>query len=326
MKNFTLLLLCLTISFWSYSQCTSITGGNYGNLVAVNDGTVEAIVNDNWPNAEYSAIENLIIGNNYTVTGTNTTSIYITIAEIDWGAPALGGTVLGHGVSSVSFTATTTDVIIHWHLDALCNTQDSDDTVTTIQCTSCSCTAATAPDAATGPTPADGAVNVPINVTDPLDPFIAGFSWTDNGAATSYDWTLTGVGTAGGVTNPVDIFYDWAYNTTYSWSVTSTNCLGNITSATFSFTTEADPALSVDDNQIKLFSVFPNPFKDVITIDTNLTIESLTIDNQIGQRVMGIKQSDIINNEVNLSKLSTGLYFMNVSSQDKTQSIKIIKE
>ncbi len=87
-----------------------------------------------------------------------------------------------------------------------------------------------------------------------------------------------------------------------------------------------DPLLSVDDNQIKLFNVYPNPVKDVINIDTNLTIDSITIFNQLGQNVMQLKSGDILNNEVNLSKLSNGLYFMNISSEDKSQTIKIIKE
>ena len=327
MKKITLLVLCLTVSFWSYSQCTTITGDNYGNLVVANDGTAEQIAADNWPNAEYSAIENLIIGNTYTVTGTNTTSIYITIAEIDWAAPVIGGTVLGHGASSVDFTATTTDVIIHWHLDAACTTQASDATVTTIQCTSasCSCTASSAPDGGVATTPIDGAIDVAIDNSG-ANPGIS-FEWTDNGEATSYDFNIVGVGTASGVTNPTTITYSgWAYDTTFSWSITSRNCLGEVTSANFSFTTEADPALSTAEINTQLFSVYPNPVKNKVTIDTNLKIDNITIFNQLGQNVLQVKGENIINKKVDLTTLTTGLYFMNISAEDETQSIKIIKE
>ncbi|HIC32105.1 MAG TPA: T9SS type A sorting domain-containing protein [Flavobacteriaceae bacterium] len=329
MKKITLFLFTIMISYISYSQCTTTSGGNYGNHVMVNDGTAEQIAVDNWPNAEYSAIEGLIPGNTYTVTGTNTTSIYITIAEIDWANPVLGGTVLGHGASSVSFTATTVDVIIHWHLDALCNTQASDDTLTTIQCTSvsCSCTAAAAPDAAVATYPANGAIDIPIDMTDPANPVISGFAWTDNGEATNYDWNLAGVGSATGVANPVDITYgSWAYSTTYTWSITSTNCLGTVTSIDYTFTTEADPNLSTDEFEAESFSVYPNPTSDLITIKTNLSISNVEIFNQLGQRVMSLREDQLNNNTINVKEFNNGIYFMTINSGDKKQTLKFIKE
>ncbi|RSK39924.1 T9SS type A sorting domain-containing protein [Mangrovimonas spongiae] len=328
MKKITLLLfLNLITSFGVYSQCTTISGGNYGNLVMVNDGTAEQIATDNWPNAEYSAIEGLIIGNTYTVTGTNSTSIYITVAEIDWDNPSTGGTVLGHGASSVSFTATTTDVIIHWHLDALCNTQASDATLTTIQCTSpsCTCTATVLPDAAVATYPADGATDVPIDMTDPANPVINGFTWTDNGEATNYTYNLTSVGSVNGVANPVNITYTWAYSTTYTWSVTSTNCLGEVTSADFTFTTEADPELSIDEFEAQGFSLYPNPTSDLISVKTNLDITSIDIFDQLGKKVMQIDDSNF-DNTIDVKNFDDGIYFMTITSGDKKQTLKFIKQ
>ena len=328
MKKITLLLLCLTVSFWSYGQCTTFTN-NYGNLTMANDGTAETISADNWPDAEYSIIEGLIIGNTYTVTGTNTASIYITIAETPPPPDTLDiGAVITHGASSVNFTATTTRILIFWHLDALCNTQAGIDTLTTIQCTSpsCTCTALSAPDAATGPTPADGAIDVPIDISDPLNPVITGFAWTDNGVATNYDFNIIGVGTANGVSNPVDIVYDWAYNTTYSWSITSTNCLGTITSAEFSFTTEADPALSTTEFNAQLFSIYPNPAQDIISIKTNVSINNVDIFNQLGQRIMQFNANDLTDKTIKINNLNNGIYFMKIISDSKQQTIKFIKE
>jgi len=326
MKKITLLLLCLTVSLSSYSQCTTFDGGNYGNHIMANDGTVETIATDNWPNAEFSLIEGLVVGNTYTVTGTNTSSVYITITETPSDFSVIG-TVINHGATSVNFTATTAQIIIFWHLDASCNTQDSDDTLTTIQCTSptCTCTAS-APDAAAGPTPADGAIDVPIDISDPLGPFIAGFSWTDNGEATNYDWTLTGVGTASGVSNPIDIYYTWEYSTTYSWSVTSKNCVGTITSATFSFTTEADPALSTTEFNAQLFGVYPNPAQDIISIKTDITINNVDIFNLLGQRIIKFNTNDLKDKTMNISNLKNGVYFMKIISDSKQQTIKFIKE
>ena len=64
----------------------------------------------------------------------------------------------------------------------------------------------------------------------------------------------------------------------------------------------------------------------MVTIDTNLNIDNITIFNQLGQNVMQVKGENIINKKVDLTTLTTGLYFMNISAEDKTQSIKIIKE
>ncbi len=431
MKKITLLfILSLAMVNWSFSQCTTTSGGNYGNLTMANDGTAEQIAADNWPNAEYSVIEGLIVGNTYTVVGTNTTSIYITVTETP-PPPAIAiGTTIVHGASTVSFTATTPDILIFWHLDALCGTQDSDATVTTIQCTSasCSCTAASAPDGAIATIPADGAIDVLIDNSG-ATPGIS-FEWTDNGEATSYDFNIVGVGTASGVTNPTTITYPgWAYDTTYSWSITSTNCLGTVTSAEYTFTTgsctalaapgatatpgPADMAidvvlndnggnpsldfswvegagepsdsftinidtvnppvansftnfvngdsisdlaisttyfwsvdavncfgttagpvwsfttsdlLSTEENKLNLFKVYPNPVKNIITIETALTIDSIDVVNQLGQNVLTLNSNRIINNQVDLSSLSQGLYFMNIRSGDKSESIKTVKD
>ncbi|WGD35270.1 T9SS type A sorting domain-containing protein [Olleya sp. YS] len=447
MKKITFLIIfCLTATTWMYSQCTTITGGNYGNLVVANDGSAEQIAIDNWPNAEYSAIEGLIPGNTYTVTGTNTTSIYITIAEIDWANPMLGGTVLVHGPSSVSFTATTTDVIIHWHLDALCSTQASDNTLTTIQCTSAtcsctatsspgaptgptpgnmaidipidatdpanllitpfswvdgagdpatsytlslgvtptgddigsisgatngnginytwdynttyywkvnaincfgsdesavwsftttSCTATAAPDAVTTPTPSDGAIDVPIDATDPANLLITPFSWVDAATgdpATSYTLSLgttpTGddIGTIDPATNGNGIVYTWAYSTTYYWYVTGVNCVGSAPGAIYSFTTEADPALSIDEFDANTFSIYPNPAKNEISIKTDISFDSVAIYNQLGQRVLQLNSDKLIDNTINISDLNSGIFFMKIKSNDKEQTIKFIKE
>ncbi|GAA4268409.1 T9SS type A sorting domain-containing protein [Hyunsoonleella aestuarii] len=329
MKKITLLFLCLVVVTWSHAQCTTTSGGLYpGSVVTIlNDGTAEQIAADNWPNAEVSAISGLIIGNTYTVAGTNTTSLYITVAEAPSDFATFGVNIV-HGASSVSFTATTSEIWIFWHLDVLCRTQDSDNTTTTIQCTSltCTCTANSAPDAAVATTPIDNATNVAIDVSDPANRFISGFAWTDNGEATSYDFNIIGVGTATGVSNPVDITYTWLYSTTYSWSITSTNCLGNVTSSTFSFTTEADPALSVSEFDTNKFSVYPNPAKNSLNIKSDISFYSVEIYNQLGQSVIQVNADELVNKSVNISSLNNGIYFMKISAIGREQTLKFVKE
>lgn len=329
MKKITLLLLCLTTSLWSYSQCTSFTGGNYGGVTMANDGTAEQIAADNWPNAEYSVIENLVIGNTYTVTGTNTTSIYITVTETTPPPGISIGAVITHGASTVSFVATTPDILIFWHLDAACTTQASDDTLTTIQCTSasCSCTAGAAPDAAVATYPADGAVDIPIDNSG-ATPAILGFAWTDNGEATSYDINYPGIGTLSGASNPQDVqSTSFTYNTTFTWTVTSTNCLGTVTSATYTFTTEMDPSLSTEEfesnNSISHFyNVNTNDltFKSSSLPFTNVEIYSI-----LGQQVLNNKLSET-NETISLSNLTDGIYIAKVSVDGRTEAIKFVKK
>ncbi|CAH8282585.1 putative secreted protein (Por secretion system target) [Mariniflexile fucanivorans] len=192
-----------------------------------------------------------------------------------------------------------------------------------------------APDAVTTPAPTDTTINVPIDATDPANLLIAPFTWvaaTTGDPATSFNINLgtnaagNNIGTISGFNSGGGVIFDWAYNTTYYWSINAVNFGGSTPSAVWSFTTESDPSLSINDDQLKLFHVFPNPVKGVVTINTNKTIESISIMNQLGQKIMNFNQSQIFNNKVDLTSLKKGMYFMNISSENKSQSIKIIKD
>ncbi len=425
MKKITLLFIaCIAMVTWSYSQCTTSAGGQWPSttVTLANNGGVETIVSNNWPNAEYSIIENVLPGSDYTVAATP--SLYITVTN------TADDSVIVHGAGSVSFTAAAgvTGLTIYWHLDATCAVQASGDTVTTIQCTTCtctfteapscvteilpadgetsaimgsgpsmtftwnsdplaesyelfingfsqgprssgitftgltyataytwqvvpsncfgtatgcptwsftteSCTVLAAPNAVSTPTPADIAIDIPIDATDPANLLVTPFAWvaaTSGDPATSFNISLgtdtagTDIGTLDNFTNGEGVIYTWANNTTYYWSVEAVNCIGTTAGPVWSFTTGT--ALSVDDNQINLFSVYPNPVKDVLKIKTDLSIDSVKILNQLGQNVLAIDGNKIFNNEIDLSSLSSGLYFMNISSDEKSQTIKVIKE
>ena len=72
--------------------------------------------------------------------------------------------------------------------------------------------------------------------------------------------------------------------------------------------------------------MYPNSVKDVITINTNKVINSITVVNQLGQTVKVIQEKEISNNTINLSNLSKRLYFILIKIENNTQSFKIIKE
>ncbi len=330
MKKITFLLLtCLAMTTWSYGQCTTTTGGAYpSNVVNIlNLGTPETIAADNWPNAEFSGIGNLIVGNTYTITGTNTTSLYITVAEA---LPDFSnfGTVITHGASSVSFTATTTGIYVFWHLDAACNTQASDNTATTIQCTSasCTCTETAVPACTTAIAPVDGELNTATSTATDGSRQVA-FSWDASPGAISYEIVLDG-NVLGSTPNTNVNIFGLDYSTAYTWSVNPINCFGTATGCpTWSFTTEADPGLSTQEFTLNnQFKVYPNPANNVINIKTDLTIDAVEVYNQIGQRVITIKGENLTDSSVNIQDLNKGVYFIKVMSADKTQTIKFIKE
>ena len=69
------------------------------------------------------------------------------------------------------------------------------------------------------------------------------------------------------------------------------------------------------------FNVFPNPFDNQITIETDFSsVKEFTIYNLLGEIMMtGQLNSDV--NSINLSSLAPNVYILNIENQ----SIKLIK-
>ena len=90
------------------------------------------------------------------------------------------------------------------------------------------------------------------------------------------------------------------------------------------FRLETD-ALGVVDNQVEGFSMYPNPAKNSLNISAANTIDQIAIYDVLGRKV--IDQSINLNNaEVNVSELTTGAYFIQVSSGTQKGSYKFIKQ
>lgn len=196
---------------------------------------------------------------------------------------------------------------------------------------------ASAPDPVTTPVPADGASNVYIDPTDnnadTLPDNAVAFDWTPAATgdpATSYDVYLgdspTTLNLLGNTPNDMVDITGMEYSTLYYWQIVARNVGGEaVGSAIWSFTTESDP-LTIEEKELNSFTVYPNPVKDIISIETSLTIDSVKLVNQLGQTVLTVDSDRIVNNEVDLSSLSNGLYFMTINSEGRSESIKIIKE
>lgn len=83
--------------------------------------------------------------------------------------------------------------------------------------------------------------------------------------------------------------------------------------------------LDVEDFDKSIISkVYPNPTQDLLTINSESNIESVSIYTFTGQ-MLEEYYFENKNIQVSLENLSTGIYFVKVSANSKTQTIKIIK-
>ena len=190
---------------------------------------------------------------------------------------------------------------------------------------------ATAPNAVITPTPIDTATDVAVDAANTNAVAVAWVPASTGDAATSYDVylgdspaTLNLLGNTG--LTGINIT-GMTSDTLYYWQIVAKNAGGDATgSATWSFRTEMDPSLGVEEFTNTTFSVFPNPVKNELSIKTDKTIDNIEVYNQLGQRVLMFDGNSILNNTINVETLKSGIYFLNITSQSIKQSIKIIKE
>ena len=200
-----------------------------------------------------------------------------------------------------------------------------------------------APDVCTNMAPADQATGVEIMLSTTNTKLI-NFSWdaaTTGDEATSFNISIGAtneleIGTVPGFDGTVEgganISYGdavgngWQPSTTYYWKVTSVNVAGSTDSPVFSFTTGAADPLGVEGFTIEALSVSPNPVKDVITINSPVGFDSVEVYNQIGQLVLESNSSLMNNNRLDLSALNPGMYLMQIKAENKSKTVKIIKE
>ena len=81
---------------------------------------------------------------------------------------------------------------------------------------------------------------------------------------------------------------------------------------------------SVNDVFSSKISIYPNPANEFVQISTSETITGVEVYNLIGKKV--ISSSKLINNKIDVSNLSKGVYVLKVMSNDLVGSRKIIIE
>ena len=83
--------------------------------------------------------------------------------------------------------------------------------------------------------------------------------------------------------------------------------------------------LGTIENTIEGFGFYPNPAKDMLTLNSADTIESVEIFSIVGQQVMN-QAINATSKELNVSALSTGTYLMKVIVNGQVGVYKVIKE
>jgi hypothetical protein len=81
--------------------------------------------------------------------------------------------------------------------------------------------------------------------------------------------------------------------------------------------------LDVEENNQNTNFTFQNPVKDVLKINTNQLIDSIEIYDILGNLVLKTKETK---NEIEINHLQKGIYLLNIFSENKKSTQKLIVE
>ncbi len=87
-----------------------------------------------------------------------------------------------------------------------------------------------------------------------------------------------------------------------------------------------DNSAAVADNEIMSFSLYPNPAKETLFINSSHTVSSIVIFDITGKQVLQL--AELTNNQVNISNLNPGVYMVKVGDNHNnytTQKLVISK-
>ncbi|WP_300490804.1 choice-of-anchor J domain-containing protein [Flavobacterium sp.] len=90
----------------------------------------------------------------------------------------------------------------------------------------------------------------------------------------------------------------------------------------------AMPTASTDDFLASKFSVFPNPAQDVVTVanNSNVLVNQIVINDINGRTVKTVKLDTVSETQVNIADLNSGVYFMNITTNEGMATKKIVKK
>lgn len=80
--------------------------------------------------------------------------------------------------------------------------------------------------------------------------------------------------------------------------------------------------MSVDENSLKSFEIYPNPSEDFIAINTNFEFLDYTIYDRLGKRIAKGELKD----KIEISNLASGVYFLELNNGSSKEIEKFIKK
>ncbi|MBK42881.1 MAG: hypothetical protein CMC83_03295 [Flavobacteriaceae bacterium] len=84
-------------------------------------------------------------------------------------------------------------------------------------------------------------------------------------------------------------------------------------------------SLGVDDNQgVRLFSYYPNPVNDQLTIRAQKNVDDITVYNMLGQVVLSQKPNSL-DCTVDMAEMQAGAYFVKVSIDNSVETVRVLK-
>ena len=86
-----------------------------------------------------------------------------------------------------------------------------------------------------------------------------------------------------------------------------------------------DSTLSIDDETQNQFSYFPNPVKNTLHLNAQSNIQNVSIFNMLGQEVLKTAPNNV-DSTVDMSNLQTGAYFVKVTINDRTETVRVVKQ
>ncbi|NRB59243.1 MAG: aryl-sulfate sulfotransferase [Winogradskyella sp.] len=81
-------------------------------------------------------------------------------------------------------------------------------------------------------------------------------------------------------------------------------------------------ALSVDDRTLTSLTFYPNPTKDMLRFSTQVVLDEIKVFDMSGKLLLNALNV----NDISLKTLTNGLYLVEVTSEDRSQVVKVIKE
>ena len=104
------------------------------------------------------------------------------------------------------------------------------------------------------------------------------------------------------------------------------DCSNNFRFVVDNMSVSTSSSAGIEDYEAKAFKAFPNPVADMLTIQGNLPIDQVEVFNQLGQRVLTVRENALQNNQIDLSRLNAGIYFVEITSETKTETLRVVKK